>query len=510
MLPTDLIRDYIIISLLAFLISVTLTPIVRRYCQKGHALDFPTIPRKIHTVPVPRLGGIAIYLGFFLPLFAVFLTDGKVYELFAQRVDTLISLFVTSTLVFAIGIYDDIRGATVFQKLVVQLAAAVIIYFLGFKIQLLSIPFVGSVNPGILGFPLTILWIVGVTNAINFIDGVDGLACGVGFFSVSTMFILSLFLHRTLTAFFAAALAGGLFGFVLYNFAPATIFMGDSGSLFIGFIIATISLYGLQKSSTAVVLLIPIIVLGVPIADTVLAIIRRIGNGRSPFTADKEHIHHRLLRMGLSSRQVTLILYAVCSSLGITALLMTAVNNKLLTLILIMLSVMVIGGMKMLGYTADMMEINHLAKERIQQKKRFLVRQRCANGIIAEIQASSDLATLKKTLIRYFESMEFDVGKLLGKVGEPVLSEVEGSKTEEPLRLTWYSPRYTEQRIAPDHIWTMSIPLIINNEKYGEFLVGKYLDSPTSLLESTLLVENLKYAVEHALSRILMSDSSAD
>jgi UDP-GlcNAc:undecaprenyl-phosphate GlcNAc-1-phosphate transferase len=496
-------RDYILIALSAFFISVILTPIIRSRCRQNNMLDFPAIPRKIHTIPVPRLGGIAIYGSFFLPLFAAFLTDGPVYDLFRQNVHVLVSLFCTSTLIFAIGVYDDIRGATVSQKLFVQFVAAGIIYFLGFKIQLLSIPFVGSINPGIWGFPLTILWIVGVTNAINFIDGVDGLACGVGFFSVSTMFILSLFLQRTLTACFAAALAGGLCGFALYNFAPASIFMGDSGSLFIGFIIATISLRGLQKSSTAVVLLIPMVALGVPITDTLFAIIRRIGNGRSPFVADKEHIHHRLLRLGLSSRQVALILYGVCSVLGIAALLMTAVNNEGLTLILVALSVIVIGGMKMLGYTADMMQINHLAKERIQQRKRFLERQKSADEMMVEIQTSPDIPTLQKTLIRYFENMEFDVGKLLCTMNRATLSKGEGSEVPEDLNLTWYSPRHGERRIESDHLWTLTVPLIISNEKYGEFCLGKQVDSNTSLLESAMSAEHLKSAVEQALSRLL-------
>jgi UDP-GlcNAc:undecaprenyl-phosphate GlcNAc-1-phosphate transferase len=282
----DFINDYILISVSAFLISVILTPIIRKSCQRRQVLDFPTNPRKLHAKPVPRLGGIAIYFAFFLPLSVILLTDGSVHELFARHLDTLLSLFVTSTLVFAIGFYDDIRGATVTQKLVVQFVAAVLIYFLGFKIQLLAVPFIGPFSLGILGLPVTLFWVVGVTNALNFIDGVDGLACGVGFFSVSTMFILSLFLHNTITAFFAVALAGGIFGFALYNFAPASIFMGDSGSLFIGFIIATISLHGSQKSSTVVVLLLPIVALGVPIADTVFAIIRRLANGYSPFAAD--------------------------------------------------------------------------------------------------------------------------------------------------------------------------------------------------------------------------------
>jgi UDP-GlcNAc:undecaprenyl-phosphate GlcNAc-1-phosphate transferase len=489
----DLIREYIFVSVMAFVISVTLTPIIRRLCQQRNVLDFPKSPRKIHATPIPRLGGIAIYVAFFLPLLAMFLTTGNSYELFAQHIGTLISLGITSSLVFAIGIYDDIWGATVLQKLLFQTASAVLMYALGFKITLLSVPFVGSVPLGILGFPLTILWFVGVANALNFIDGIDGLACGVGFFSVSTIFILSLYLHHPITAFFAAALAGGLFGFALYNFNPASIFMGDSGSLFIGFTIAAISLQGSQKSSTAVVLLIPIIALGVPIADTLLAIMRRIGQGVSPFTADKEHIHHRLLNMGFSSRKVTLVLYGVCSFLGITALLMTAVTNQMLTLILIMLSMMTIGGMKMLGYTTDMIAINALAKERIQQRKRLLRQRKFTEEILSEIEVSPDVATLEKTIMRYLENLEFDIGILRHTTG--------------PLRFTWRSPRYVNQTINPLLTTTVTVPLIVHNECYGELLLGKYLDSTTSLVESTLSIEHLKKSIEQSLSRFLSSET---
>ncbi len=496
----ELTREYITVSLTAFLISVLLTPIIRKVCQQRQVLDFPIIPRKIHATPIPRLGGIAIYLAFFLPLFAMLFIDNPSAALFHRHFDVLGSLFVTGTLVFAIGVYDDIRGATVTQKFLVQIMAAIIIYFLGFKIDMIAMPFAGAVKLGILGLPVTILWIVGVTNAINFTDGIDGLACGVGFFSVSTIFILSLFLHHKITAFFAAALAGGLFGFALYNFAPASIFMGDSGSLFIGFIIAAISLHGSQKSSTAVVLLIPIVALGVPITDTVLAIIRRLGHGLSPFSADRDHIHHKLLDMGLSSRQVALVLYGVCILLGITALSMTAVNNRVLALILMILSVMTIIGIKVLGYTTDMVQINSRAKERIHQKQRLMQRQKFAEEILAEIAAAADMPTLQKGMIRYFESLEFDVGALR-VIGDHLTSH----NTISALNFHWNSTRYEEQIIPADHVWSIRIPIIIDRIKHGELHIGQYdgIEVSPSSFEHMVFIERLSSAVRHSLARIL-------
>lgn len=511
----ELIKDYILVSLFAFVISVVVTPFIRWRCRQQHLFDFPTNPRKIHSVPVPRLGGIGIYLAFFLPLIALLFDNNVASIFFSQKFDTLVSLFLTSTLVFAIGVYDDIRGATVLQKLLVQVGASILLYFLGFQIKIIALPFFGAVDLGILGLPVTILWLVGITNALNFIDGIDGLACGVGFFSVSTMFLLSLFLHHPLTAFFAAALAGGIFGFALYNFNPASIFMGDSGSLFVGFVIAAISLEGAQKSSTAVVLLIPVVVLGVPIADTLLAIVRRLSKGISPFTADKEHIHHRLLSMGLSSRQVTLVLYGVCSLLGVTALLMTAVNNKVLTLILIILSVMMIGGMKMLGYTVDFVKIHAITRQRIEQKRQVLHRQKIADDILSEMEAAQDIATLQKMVFRYFEIMDLDIGQYsfspihLAEQGVqesvPEQTKISFSACERQNFFTWYSLRYEEQRIPFEHIWTMSVPLVFHQKKCGELYVGKYLEnSPSaSFFEITFIVESLKHAIEQTLPALL-------
>ena len=486
--------NYTLVLLLAFCISALLTPFIRKRCQQNNLFDLPNQLRKIHHGPIPRLGGIAIYLAFFLPLLLLSLTDGRNSVFFLRHSELLLSLCAASSLVFAIGLYDDIKGATVLQKLGVQTAAAVLIYLLDFKITLLSVPFVGSVPLGVLGFPITIFWIVGITNALNFVDGIDGLACGVGFFSVSTMFFLSLFLNHPLTAFFAAALAGAILGFGLYNFAPASIFMGDSGSLFIGFMIAAISLHGSQKSSTAVVLLIPIVALGVPITDTVWAIIRRVGKGLSPFVADKDHIHHRMLDMGYSPRQVTLVLYGVCSLLGITALAMTAVNNRILAAMLIFLSVMMIGGMKILGYTADVVEINALAKQRIEKKRRLLKQQKLADTLLHDIQIATDGMTLQKAVIRFFELLEFDRASLSGLA-------------EHSFNLCWHSPQHEGGDIPEEQLWTMRFPLFIGSSVAGELAAGKYIEedsSSSSVIENAMLLARLKEVLEASMRSLFV------
>ncbi len=486
------IQNAIQIFFMAFAISVVLTPIIRKICRQKNLFDLPGDERRIHTTPIPRLGGIAIYTAFFGTLFIGLFSPGFLQELLARHGKTLFSLFLSSSLVFAIGVYDDIRGATILQKFLVQIAAAILMYALGFKITLVSMPFIGSVSLEMLSLPLTVLWIVGVTNAMNFIDGMDGLAGGVGFFYVATMFLLSLFLGNGVTALFSATLAGAILGFLCYNFSPASIFMGDSGSLFIGFMIASIALRGSQKSSTAVVLLIPVVALGLPITDTILAVARRLSRGRSPFSADREHIHHRLLNMGLSSRQTVLLLYGVCFVLGVTALLMTAVNNQVLTLILIVLSIMAVSGIRILGYTSDMVEINELAKQRIRKKRRLFEQQRLTTEILSEMQSVSDIPTLKKTAIRAFEAMEFDVGYCA--FFSPKTLDIKDD-------CHWHSPRYERQEIPHDCMATMTVPLLHGEKKSGDLMVGKFFDSTdeTEFLEMTMFVIQLKSAIEERI-----------
>jgi len=489
----DVMRNAIQAFFIAFMFSVVLTPIIRKMCRQWNLYDLPDDDRRIHTTPIPRLGGIAIYTAFFGTLLIGIFSPGVLHELFMRHSKTLVSLFLSSTLIFGVGVYDDIRGATILQKLFAQVAAALLIYFLGFKITLLSIPFIGSVPLDLLSLPLTVLWIVGVTNAMNFIDGMDGLASGVGFFDVSTMFLLSLFLNHHMTALFSVMLAGAILGFLCYNFSPASIFMGDSGSQFIGFMIAAIALHGSQKSSTAVILLIPIVALGLPITDMLLAIARRVSHGRSPFAADREHIHHRLLNMGLSSRQVALLLYGVCLALGVTALLMTAVNNQVLTLMLIALGIMAVSGIRILGYTSDMFEMNELLKKRIRKKRRVFEQQRATKEILSDIQQTTDLPTLKKVTIRAFEIMEFDVGSCM------FFSTIAPEFTEDH---SWRSPRCEREEIPLDCMTTLTVPLWHGERKSGELTIGKFFTTTenTELLEMTMFIAQLKNALEEQIA----------
>ncbi len=295
-------------------VSALLTPLVRRFAVRVGAMDAGG-GRKVHAGHIPRMGGVAIVLGFYAPLTALLFLDAGINALFLKDEVLVLGLFVGGLAIAALGLWDDLRGADAVKKFSVQFAVATLMYFCGFQIDSIANPLTGAtVFLGWLAFPITLLWVAGVINAVNLIDGLDGLAGGVAIFVLGTLFVLGAMQDRVLACLLCAAAGVATLGFLFYNFNPATIFMGDTGSLFLGFVISAMSINGSrhQKSSTAVAVAIPLLALGLPLADTALAMFRRALRGRSMFSADREHIHHKLLDLGLSHRQAVLVLYSAC------------------------------------------------------------------------------------------------------------------------------------------------------------------------------------------------------
>jgi len=271
-------------------------------------------------------------------------------------------------MIAALGVYDDLRGAGARKKFAVQFAVAGMMYFLGFRVEAIANPFGEAIALGWAALPFTLIWIVGVINAMNLIDGLDGLAGGVALVAVATIFLVSLQRTQPLMILFSAALGGAVVGFLFYNFNPASIFMGDTGSMFLGFVLATSSIRTNQKSSTTVAVLIPIITLGLPILDTLLAMSRRAVRGRPLFRADKEHIHHRLLGLGLSHRQAVLVLYGMCLLLGGVALVLTYTSSVVVTaMLLAVLALSVFFFLRQLGYIR--FEVNHLLSDQRRRNR---------------------------------------------------------------------------------------------------------------------------------------------
>ncbi len=296
--------------------AAVLTPVVRGLARRWGLYDHALSSRKLHGKPVPRLGGVAIVVAFFVPIVALYFVDSEVGGQLWGQPRQAMGLFIGGGIIAALGIVDDLRGTGARSKFLVQFGVGALMYAFGFRIGEIANPFGDPFVLGVFSLPFTMLWIAGVVNAMNLIDGLDGLAGGVALIAVASTFAVAVLRVEPLMMLFTAALAGAVLGFLFYNFNPATIFMGDTGSMFLGFVLATTAIQTNQKHSTAVALVVPIVALGLPIADTLLAILRRAVRGAPLFSADRGHIHHRLLGLGLSHRQAVLVLYAGCAALG--------------------------------------------------------------------------------------------------------------------------------------------------------------------------------------------------
>lgn len=348
--------SYISVFILAFGLTYLLTPVVRRISLKLGIIDYPNA-RKIHSVPTPRVGGVAIYISFFLALVPVFFLS---HDLSSNLPQIILALFTCSSIIFLLGLYDDIKGANAKVKFTFQiLAALLLILGFGFRIKYVTNPFqeYGYFNFGWLGIPITLLWIVGLTNAVNIIDGLDGLACGVVSIVSITLFLVALHQGDRVVALLTGAMAGTTLAFLRYNFNPAKIFMGDTGSMFLGFLLAAISISSYRKSTVVLALLIPFIVLGVPIIDTMLAILRRFLTGSHLFQADQEHIHHRLLGLGLTHRQVVIFIYIITIVLGLVAFGFTAVKDEFAAILLLVIGLVIFLVVGRLGLSKKELDI---------------------------------------------------------------------------------------------------------------------------------------------------------
>lgn len=322
----------IIAFVAALTISYFLTPMIKRFAIQYGALDRPN-HRKIQKDPVPSLGGLAIYFGF---IFSVYLTIPP-----STRIE---GILLGSTLIVMAGIIDDLVDLAPKIKMTFQVFGTLILIYHGLKIEVLTWGN-GMLNWGYFSIPVTLLWVVGITNTINIIDGLDGLAAGVSFIASITLLAVAVLDGQVSEVpLLTAALAGGIIGFLRYNFNPASIFMGDTGSMFLGFVLASVSILGSLKSATLVTLVIPVLALGVPIFDTALAIYRR--RKTSIFVPDKEHFHHQFLALGLTHRQTVIVLYIISFCLGIWAILLTKVKDFTALAVLGFISILFIIGMR--------------------------------------------------------------------------------------------------------------------------------------------------------------------
>src|ERR1700693_6185129 len=261
----------------------------------------PIQDRDLHETPLPRLGGVAIFLSFLVSTVVALLAGLHFPALAAgPSIRTLLTILVPGTLIFLLGIYDDIHSVGPYTKFAVQAVAAIMLFAGGLRILDLPLVFGARHLPWPIGLPITVLWVIGITNAFNLIDGLDGLAAGSALFSTFIVFVVAIFSGSSSLSLLTIVLAGAILGFLRFNFTPATIFLGDCGSLFIGFMLSALALASSQKAPTAVAVAIPVVSFGLPILETSLSVLRRLISGRPVFSADREHIHHKLLQLGMS------------------------------------------------------------------------------------------------------------------------------------------------------------------------------------------------------------------
>lgn len=371
--------EHLVAFAIALIVAFFSTPIARKLAFRAGAVTVPKEERHMHKKPMALMGGLAIILGF---------SVSAVYS-FAVNHSTAFSVYMGSIkfwgafsgalVIIATGIVDDIHPLKARVKFPLQLLAAVLAAASGIQITVLSKPFANvtvglphmMINLGTtLSFIITVFWIVGVTNAINLIDGLDGLAAGVSGIACISLFVVAVVRHQANMAILLIALVGAIVGFLPYNFNPAKIFMGDTGSTFLGYLMAVLSIAGAMKSVATISLVVPLLVLGLPIFDTAFAILRRVINGRPIGEADRGHIHHRLVDMGLSHRSAVTVLYIVSGALGLVSISLADKGILVAILLLVVILVFMIGGARNLSEMAGEHEKHVIPRVRIAKESR--------------------------------------------------------------------------------------------------------------------------------------------
>ena len=331
--------------LIAIIVSIIVTPAVIRFAAATGAMDKPDA-RKVHKKPIPRIGGLGIYAAFMVSIIiTAIMTDIE-----GESLKEIIGLIISGSFIVFVGIVDDYKNLPAKTKLLGQIIAAVILVLIfDVRIDFITDPFGDYIYLEWFAIPVTLFWLVGLTNTVNLIDGLDGLAAGVSAIAAITIMLVALEQNFLLVAILTAAIAGAAGGFLFYNSHPARIFMGDTGSMFLGFMLAGISVIGAVKSTATIALVVPILALGVPILDTTFAIIRRFLGGRPIFQPDKGHLHHRLLSIGFTQRQAVFLMYVISAMLGMSAVALTEVSRQIAILILVVVVVAILYGAKKLG-----------------------------------------------------------------------------------------------------------------------------------------------------------------
>jgi UDP-GlcNAc:undecaprenyl-phosphate/decaprenyl-phosphate GlcNAc-1-phosphate transferase len=492
----------------AFVLCVCLSAVstwyVRKLANARGWIHEPKLDRHLHTIPVPRLGGVAIYFSFMsvvilataLPYFF-----GTAAPLHAKA---MVGLLGPALIVFLLGLYDDVYSLSAYWKFGIEAIAAIWLYAGGYGIHNLGLIHGGQALDWIYDLPLTILWVLLITNAFNLIDGLDGLAAGSALFSTVVVFVMSLIVPNPLVAFLAIALTGAILGFLRFNFYPASIFLGDSGSLFIGFMLAALALAGSEKAPTMVAVAIPIVSLGLPILDVVLAVMRRFLGGKPLFEGDRDHIHHKLLKRGLSQRGAVLVLYGVTTVFALLSLVLLH-GAAMIGLVLAAIGIGITVGVQYLGY-AEFSELQG-ALRRTAERKRAIANNVEVRHAVEALDACKDFRLLCGILENTLEAIGFDGFRLRCDLPEAIsdapLAMLERT-ADGTMQLHWDDSGNNEA------IWELRLDLYSEpHHRLGHIsLLRTRYDNPL-LVDFNLLSREFRTALANAMFRLMNGHASA-
>lgn len=511
-------KTYIAIFAAALFSSLFLTPIIRRLSVKWGWLDEPRRDnRRVHTKAIPRVGGLAILLSVIIALLIIPLVDNLVTESLLRDRWQLLMVLVPAVLVTLLGLYDDVRGANARVKFLALALAGTIFYAMGGRIENLSLPLVGSIHlPLAISYLATILWIVGVTNAFNLIDGIDGLAAGSGLFSSLVVLVVSLMMGHSHVTVIALGLSGALIGFLRYNFNPASIFLGDSGSLFIGFTLAALSLQGSQKASTAVAIAIPLMTFALPVIDTAFSMVRRFLSRKPILQGDREHIHHMLLARGWTQRRAVLVLYAISAALGLTSLLLVNETSRLTGLILLVVGSAIVLAVGRLRYH-EVDEVKASMRRNLGERRERAanhLRIRRASRTMSQANSLGELLNAVREMLELGEFVHATV--LLGRGGdfggaERALARENGERDRLGVELrngmicwSWERGDFNSADvIGSGRFWTLRLPLSTEQAGWGYINLYRDFESSTLPLDINYICNLFQREMARAAERVL-------
>lgn len=483
----------------ALLLSSLLTHYIRNLALRRRWACPKVRQRDVHRNPIPRVGGIAIYATFML----VIIPDVVAQRLLGTRLGfgyyNIFAILAPACLMFVLGLIDDLHSVEPRLKFGVQIIAGLLLYYGGIRIWVF--PTVSGYHQlhGAISVVLTVFWVLLISNAFNLIDGLDGLSAGSALFSTLVVFVMSLLSGNIFVAITTAALAGAILGFLRYNFNPATVFLGDSGSLFLGFMLSAVSLNGGEKGTTAVAVAIPIVAFGLPLLDTVLSVFRRYLSGQPLFAADREHIHHKLLKRGFTHKQAVVVLYGVSAALGMISLLLLHPSGGSVAVVLTVLGIGIAFGVQHLGYH-EFAELGRAAKRTVDQKD-IIVNNLAVRRALEDLATTEDMAGVCAALRAAFEHNEFDGFELMFR---PILNrQARISNTFVPgsdgrFRYEWNKPG--AMRSAGG--WQLTLALRgPHSGQEGSFTVYRGDVSHNLLIDINMLMGDFQAVLGEALER---------